>query len=184
MTGLRLVVTMSAVLSLTGCAAFEEWWADVTGKQQRSEQTASAEASAENGGGTWDDLASRFQRKPFSVDYIDEEARELVVTYSGSMGSYVACGTPLNPGDVSQGFSESSSGSTVSHLDSRMIIQSVGNNPGEGVSVDALHVLTIRSAGTLPHFVDVAGTEPVSLGDGRYCWSTGEMESLPQIASR
>jgi len=126
-------------------------------------------------------LTVRFGQRPFAVDHLDRERGEVVVTYDGRVADFVACGDTLG----SPGIAEPAAalGHLSNHLNSRMIIRLTSGTDGTtGISVDALHVVSIGPVTSqAQNIVDVRLKKPARTSDGRYCWSTGEMERIAQL---
>jgi hypothetical protein len=115
-------------------------------------------------------LTARFNRSPFQVNYSDSGRREILITYSGGLGRFVSCGdtigvpSPMPPGGARD------------QLHSRMIIH-VGDDNHVSLNVAHMVTLVVPSSGS-PDLVNVPPDRPGRASDGRYCWSTGEMELL------
>jgi hypothetical protein len=126
-------------------------------------------------------LATRFEQRPFAVDYLNQERGEMVVTYEGKPATFVACGDRLGSPAIAE--PAAARGHLSNRLNSRMIIRLEGGGDNTtDISVDAIHVVSIGYAGSqAQNIVDVRLDQPARTGDGRYCWSTGEMERIAQL---
>lgn len=130
---------------------------------------------------TWRSLIARFDRRPFAVSYRDREQGEMVVNYVGNVGNFVACARSFGDAPpANAAASAMDSGNDL--LTTRMVIRlAEGTGGSTSISVDADHVVTLDHA--MSHAPIVANVRlggPTRTGDGRYCWSTGEMERLAQ----
>lgn len=126
-------------------------------------------------------LAARFDQRPFAVDYLNQERGEMVVTYEGKPANFVACGDRLGSPAIAE--PAAARGHLSNRLNSRMIIRLEGGADNTtDISVDAIHVVSIGHAGSQgQNIVDIRLKQPARTGDGRYCWSTGEMERIAQL---
>ena len=126
-------------------------------------------------------LAARFDQRPFAVDYVNRERGEMVVTYAGKLANFVGCGDRAGLTVIAE--PEAALGYLSNRLDSRMIIRLEGGaDKTTDISVDAIHVVSIGYPGSqAQNIVDVRLDQPTQTGDGRYCWSTGEMERIAQL---
>jgi hypothetical protein len=126
-------------------------------------------------------LRARFDQRPFKVDHFDRERGEMVVTYEGALANFVACGDVLGTAVIVE------PAAALTHLsnrlNSRMIIRLKNGDSGTpNIAVDALHVVSIGGAKSQgQNIADVRLEQPARTGDGRYCWSTGEMERIAQL---
>ena len=143
--------------------------------QQNSAATSERKVSSANDTvDRWRKLTARFSRGPFKVNYSDRARGEIFVTYSGSLGRFVACGdtvgvpkAPLKTWHAER-----------DELNSRMIIHVSSTS----LSVDALHIVALsRPTSRSPDLVNVRHNKPTRTPDGEYCWSTGEMERLARM---
>jgi hypothetical protein len=115
-------------------------------------------------------LAARFNRSPFQVGYIGSGSRDVLISYSGGLGRFVSCGETIGvPSPIP-------SDGARDQLLSRMTIH-VGDD--NHVSINVAHTVTlfVPSSGS-PNLANVRSDRPGRASDGRYCWSTGEMELL------
>jgi len=136
-------------------------------------------SSANDNAETWRKLTTRFDHPPFAVEYVDRKRGQMVVTYSGYLGTFVACGDAIGAAKASL-----ESGSVArNQLNSRMIIHLANGNGGStSLSVDAIHIVALdRLTSRSPDVVNVRLDTPARTSDGRYCWSTGEMERLARL---
>ncbi len=125
-------------------------------------------------------LVTRFERRRFAVTYLNRERGELVVTYVGGLGPYVVCGDWAGVNNPSP---TAAVGNGPDRVSSRMVVR-LGDGTGgpTSPSVDAVHVVSLaRPVSATLNKVDVRLGQPARTGDGRYCWSTGEMERLAQL---
>jgi hypothetical protein len=113
-------------------------------------------------------LTARFSRSPFQVNYSDSGRREILITYSGGLGRFVSCGDTIGV--------PMPSGGARDQLHSRMIIH-VDDDNHLSINVSHMVTLVVPSSGS-PDLVNVPPDRPGRASDGRYCWSTGEMELL------
>lgn len=122
-------------------------------------------------------LTLRFDQGPFSIDRVDRTRGEMVVRYGGTLDRYVACGGSI--GSVGA----APAANRPDRLDSRMIIRIAGAVGGATrIIVQAVHIVSLlqpTSRGL--DVVEVRLDRPARTSDGRYCWSTGEMERLAQL---
>jgi hypothetical protein len=133
-------------------------------------------SSANNVSVGWRTLVARFNQLPFRVDYTDHARHEISVAYTGDLGRFVSCGNTLGvPNTTSL-----NRGGARDQLDSRMTIHVADETAGSIVSsVDVIHVVKLtRPLSQSLELVDVLPHKPGRARDGRYCWSTGEMEGL------
>jgi hypothetical protein len=126
-------------------------------------------------------LAARFDQRPFAVDYVNQERGEMVVTYAGKLANFVACGDRAGVPIIVE--PAAALGYLSNRLDSRMIIRLEGGaDKTTDISIDAIHVVSIAyPRSQAQNIVDVRLDQPARTGDGRYCWSTGEMERIAQL---
>jgi hypothetical protein len=105
----------------------------------------------------------------------------MVVTYAGKPANFVACGDKAGLTVIAE--PEAALGYLSNRLDSRMVIRLEGGaDKTTDISVDAIHVVSIGYPGSrVQNIVDVRLDQPARTGDGRYCWSTGEMERIAQL---
>ena len=122
-------------------------------------------------------LTARFERWPFQVNYSDRAREEMFVTYSGDLGRFVACGDAIGVPNASL----ETGGASRAKLNSRMIIHLAENAGSTSRSIDALHIVTLSPTSRSPDLVNVRLDKPARTIDGRYCWSTGEMERLARM---
>jgi len=133
-------------------------------------------ASTSDRAAFWRQLTQRLDRPPFALDYLHRGRGQIVATYDGDFGPYVACGSAMG---VAQPVLAG-----AQRLQSRLIIHITGGSNGSGsVFTDAIHVVSLSSpASGAPEVVTVRADAPARTRSGGYCWSTGTMErlALPQ----
>jgi hypothetical protein len=136
-------------------------------------------SSANDMADIWRKLMARFGQRPFQVNYSDHTRWEMVVTYSGYLDRFVACGDAVGVANASL----ESGGSARDQLNSRMLIHLANGNAGSpDLSVDAIHIVALsQPTSRSPDVVNVRLDKPARASDGRYCWSTGEMERLARV---
>jgi hypothetical protein len=141
--------------------------------------TDNAASSAKGIEDSWRKLLAQFGQSPFRLNYRDRARGAMVVTYSGYLGRFIACGDAVGVAIDSI----ETGGAARDQLNSRMIIQlSRGAGGTTNLSVDAIHIVALTTpASRSPDVVSVRLDEPARASDGRYCWSTGEMERLAQL---
>jgi uncharacterized lipoprotein len=120
----------------------------------------------------WRQLTQRLDRPPFTLDYLHRGRGQVVATYDGELGPYVACGSSVG---VAQ-----PAAAGAQRLQSRVIVRVVkGSGGSSSVATDTIHVVSLGgSASQGPDIVTVRADAPARTRDGRYCWSTGAMERL------
>ncbi len=138
----------------------------------------SAAPPADSKADTLRDLTARFDRGPFTIDHLDRDRGEMVVTYAGQLANYVACGDAVG----SVGLAPAAIDST-DRLNSRMIIRLADGSGGSTrVSVDTIHIVSLRNpASQSLDVLNLRLDDPATTSSGDYCWSTGEMERLAQL---
>jgi len=174
----RLGVLMFVLVALAGCGQSprsNEASATVA-PSQPTEPAATARAvqitPVSNRDAFWRQLTERLDRPPFALEYLHRGRGQIVATYDGDLGTYVACGGSIG---VAQ-----PAGAGTEHLQSRVLIYVVeGSDGSANVSTNVIHVVSLRqSASRAADFIAVRADAPARTGDGRYCWSTGAMERL------
>jgi hypothetical protein len=179
MNAIRFGASLVVLMALAGCA--QAPWADdpppapVASSQPAA--GAATPAAVQTAGiadreAFWRQLTQRFDRPPFTLDYLHRGRGQIVATYDGEFGPYVACGGSIG---VAQ-----PAGAGVQRLQSRVVVRvAEGSAGGASVAADTIHVVSLsRSASRAPDIVTVRADAPAPTKDGRYCWSTGAMERL------
>jgi hypothetical protein len=179
MNAIRFGASLVVLMVLAGCA--QAPWADdpppaPVASSQPAAGAATPAAVQTTGiadrAAFWRQLTQRFDRPPFALDYLHRGRGQIVATYDGDLGPYVACGGSIG---VAQ-----PAGAGIQRLQSRVVVRvAEGNAGGASVATDTIHVVSLRrSASRAPDVVTVRADAPATTKDGRYCWSTGAMERL------
>jgi hypothetical protein len=105
----------------------------------------------------------------------------MVVSYSGTPDRFVACGGAI--GSVGAAPAANRPGGAADRLDSRMIIRIAGAVGGATRIVgQVVHIVSlVQPISRGLDVVEVRLDRPARTSDGRYCWSTGEMERLARM---